>query len=314
MIDAMLASPWLSVVMPVHRGGEWLGEALASIPSVDEAGCGVEVIIRDSTPEGPCLEPIAPHRERLNIDYAYMPEVASWTRKTNIGVSRATAPYTCTLHQDDLWLDGRVECIRTMISQFPEAALLVTPARLVDSEGKGVGQWRPPFRPGFIDTEHYRDLLLVQNTIAMPAPVFRRDAYLAAGGLDESLWYTPDWDLWFKLADQGDIAYDVIPTTAFRLHSASQTMTGSRKELAEQLEIVRSRYNKPERRTQRIGKASVKINIALAEAAAGQLAALVRALKEIINLGPSNAIRYLRYSSFIDRVLPRLRLRLRGNL
>ena len=45
--------------------------------------------------------------------------------------------------------------------------------------------------------------LLVQNFIAVPSPVWRRDAWLACGGLDLDLWYTADWDIWLKLARHG---------------------------------------------------------------------------------------------------------------
>ena len=103
---------------------------------------------------------------------------------------------------------------------------------VVDAGGRDLGGWNPPFAPGVIDPAHFRAILLVQNSLAMPAPVFRRDAYLATGGLDETLWYTPDWELWLKLGAQGPIVFDPRPATAFRIHAGAQTMTRSRAELA----------------------------------------------------------------------------------
>ena len=307
-----MSRPFISVVMPVHGGGDWLDAALTSIRP-DGPG-EIELVIRDSTPGQSRADVVARHAGRLRIDYAYMPEVASWTRKTNLGVEAARADYVCTLHQDDLWLDGRLARAREMIGRFPDAALLLSPSLIADDAGRRLGQWRPPFRPGRIAPAIYRDLLLVQNSIAIPAPIMRRDGYLAVGGLDESLWYTPDWDLWLKLGDQGPVAYDPQPATAFRVHGHSLTMNGDRQEFAEQLEIVLARHLRAGSKTARISRASVRINTLLSEAALRNPQALLGALATFLALGPINGSRYLRYSRIVERALPRLRLRFAGAL
>jgi len=308
-------TPWLSVVMPVHRPEGWLDDALASIADQGEDMGAIEIIIRDSTPEGPEGERFAlRHAAKLAIDYAHVPEVPSWTAKTNRMVATARAAHVCTLHQDDLWLVGRAQMVRELVSRHPDAALLFGPARLIGASGRDLGGWNPPFAPGLLEPRRFREILLVQNSLAIPAPVFRREAYLAAGGLDETLWYTPDWELWLKLGSQGPVVFDPRPTTAFRIHPASQTMTRSREELAAQLGIVLDRHLRPDDRTARLSQASASINVALAEAAAGHSRAKWRALGTLLALGPVGAWRYLRYSRLAERLWPRLRLRWAGAL
>lgn len=304
--------PLLSVVMPVHAGERWLDAALASIES--GPGSMVEVIIRDSSPVASCETIVRRHAQRLRIDYAYMPETASWTRKTNLAVEAARAEHVAMLHQDDLWLPGRLAVVAEMIAQDRDAAVVVTPARIVGDSGRTLGLWRPPFTPGAVARDACRDDLLIQNNIAIPAPVFRRDAYLAAGGLDESLWYTPDWDLWLKLAAHGRVIYDPRPTVAFRIHRGSLTMTGDRREFAEQLQIVLDRHLPLGSREAQLCRASAKINVLLARAANGEAAAAFKALATIMGLGPRGLLRYLKASRLADRLLPRLRLRLSGGL
>lgn len=308
-----MSEPWLTIVMPVHRGGDWLDEALASIPSPNEEG-RIAVVIRDSTPEGPCNAPIDRHRARLPIDYEYLPEIASWTRKTNLGVEAAHSTYVCTLHQDDLWHPERSEILKNMIAAHPDAALYVTGANIIDQRANTVGPWQPPLESGVQDVREYRDRLLVQNSIAMPAPVWSRKAYLAVGGLDEKLWYTPDWDLWLKLSYEGPVVFDPRTTASFRLHGSSLTMTGDKGEMARELEDVLARHRFHDKRFAALGKASVKINSALAEASAGSKGAFARALGTFLGLGPIGAARYLHYSRLIERVWPRLRLRMKGTM
>ncbi len=302
--------PLLSVVMPVHGGGQWLDAALASVRA--RGRDDVEIVIRDSTPGESCEAIVKRHADRLRIDYAYLPEIPSWTRKTNLAVEAASAAHICHLHQDDLWLKGRLAVARDMIAAAPDAALLLTPALIVDGAGNRLGRWRPPFRVGRVDSAEYRDALLVQNSIAIPAPVFRRDAYLAAGGMDESLWYTPDWDLWFKLGEQGPIYYDPRAVTAFRIHKSSLTMTGDRQEFAEQMELVLERNLYAGGKTERISRTSARINALLSEAALGHSHALIKALAAFLALGPIEGSRYIRYSRILERVVPRLRLRFAG--
>lgn len=294
---------WLGVVMPVHRPCAWLDEALASIPE-DE---GVRVIIRDSTPEGSASDLISRHADRLDIDYEYLPDIPSWTRKTNIGVQASPSDHVCTLHQDDFWLPGRLDTIRALIAQHPDAALYLTGSQISGPTGNFLGKWRPAFSPGTIAAEDFRDRLVIQNSIAMPSPVFRRDAYLAAGGLDETLWYTPDWDLWFKLGEQGTVVFDETITTAFRIHGTSQTMSRSREEMREQMHIVLNRYAEPGSPIERIGRASAEINTALARAASGKGTEAIRAVSSLARLGPIKAAKYLRYSTLIPRLMPRLK-------
>ena len=64
---------------------------------------------------------------------------------------------------------------------------------------------------------------LIQNFIAIPSPVFRRSAVIDSGGLDESLWFSADWDLWLRLGAMGPVRFLAETLSAFRIHPASQT-------------------------------------------------------------------------------------------
>ncbi|MGA3402675.1 MAG: hypothetical protein ABSC95_25995, partial [Acetobacteraceae bacterium] len=154
--------------------------------------------------------------------------------------------------------------------------------------------------------------------VAAPAPVFRKAAWLACGGLDEQLWYTADWDIWLKLAASGPVFYHDELTTAFRIHNDSLTMTGSRSvaDFTSQMKIVLDRhlvkvrgYSKS---VGRAARASIAVNAALASAAAGDLTGLPQALFEVARLGPAGLLRYVRDSRIVERSVPRMRARLRG--
>lgn len=310
--------PLLSVIMPVHGGSEWIGATLDSL--VTEPGDGLEIIVIDSSETSATAEIVAQFVDRLPLRLLQRSDLTPWQTKTNLGVELATAEYVCILHQDDLWLPGRVEAVRRWLVSAPEAVLHLAPTLIIDRLARRMGRWNCPLpaeEP--LGTEFLLARLLVQNFVSVPAPVFRRSAWLACGGMDESLWYTPDWDIWLKLAATGPVVYHDDITTAFRVHGSSLTVTGARnpEEFRSQMQIVLDRHLGlipafSRRRVERAARASINVNVSLAAASSGSLAPALRAAASMLSLGPSGLRRYLRDSRLHERVLPRLRAKLTG--
>lgn len=315
----MSETPWLSVLMPIHEGEAHLPATLDSI--VAEHPAGIELIALDSSPHQRCAAIVDRYADRLPIRYHHMPECGPWTAKTNRAAAMARAPHLSMLHQDDLWRPGRVADLRRAIAANPDAALLLNASHIVDDRGQSLGLWRCPLAPGrALDWGEVADRLLVQNFIAIPAPVIRRADWLAVGGMDEALWYTADWDLYLKLARRGPVAYRNAATTAFRIHGGSQTVAGSANgdDFADQMTRVIDRHAgfvpAPLRRgARRRAATSTRINCALAATLAGRPGALPGAIASLLALGPRGAWRYLTDSRILERSLPRLRARFAGS-
>lgn len=308
-------NPWLTIVMPVHFGADFIGSALASVAS--ESPVGVEVRIYNSADDKGAARRVAERfSDQLSIIWQEREEIKSWTGKTNLGVSETEAPYIAMLHQDDLWLPGHLAAIRQSISDDPEAAMSIGSSRFADAKGRLLSAWKLPFSPGSYEGTGLFEALLVQNSIAIPSPVIKREAWLACGGLDDALWYTADWDLYLKLTRTGRIVVRPEATTAFRLHGGSLTMAG-RSDLDEfrlQLESVLTRHLEdfPDTSDTQVlqARASIDINCALAATSAGKPGTLPGALLALARLGPRGLSRYFAQSRIIDRVYPRLKLKL----
>ena len=146
----------------------------------------------------------------------------NWVAATNAGLREARGEYACFLHQDDIWLPGRLAAMRTEAARRP--TLILHPALFIGPQGRRLGTWRCPLPAGDVDSRLFVERLIVQNFIAIPTPVFAREAALGDGGLEESLWFTADWDLWFRLGRRQGIRYLTSPLAGFRVHRESQTM------------------------------------------------------------------------------------------
>lgn len=310
--------PFLSVVMPVHDGEEWITATLESLAA--EPTDGLEIIVIDSSTRRATADIVRQAANRLPIRLIERRDLDRWQTKTNFGVEQASAHHVCMLHQDDVWLPGRVAAVRRWLASAPDAVLHLAPTRIIDRNGATLGQWTCPLpTEQSLAAAFLLERLLVQNFISVLAPVFRRTAWLDCGGADPMLWYTADWDLWLKLAGAGTVIYHREVTTGFRVHGGSLTVTGSRDpgEFRAQMETVLDRHldrlqADVRQRVEASARASIQVNVSLAAASAGRWRALAGGAREVLSLGPAGILRYLRDSRLNERVMPRLRARLMG--
>lgn len=313
--------PWLSVILPVHHGEEWVGAALDSIAV--QADPGIEIVVIDTSADDATRRIVAGYEDRLDIRFVDPAGAEGCSLKTNRGVAMASADHVSWLCQDDVWLPGRTAAVRRWIEQDPEAALHLGASAIVDSAGRSLGTWHCPLPDDGrrLDREEVLKNLLVQNFVAVVSPIARKDAWLAVGGIDPALWYTGDWELWIKLARHGAVRHHREVTGGFRIHGQSATSQGSRDpaELLDQHEIVMRRHgdalrNSDARAVRRLAEASSTINMELAAAANGERGALLRAASKALALGPIGLAQYLNRSRIVERAMPRLRARVAGRL
>ncbi len=69
------------------------------------------------------------------------------------------------------------------------------------------------------------DILLRSNTISQPSCFARREAVKNAGGVDESLHYVMDWDLWTRLYQNG-ARFRRLDQTLSQVYMGDDTKTG----------------------------------------------------------------------------------------
>lgn len=308
-----MSAPWLSVVMPTYNGGAFLAAALESIRAQGGAG-DFEVIAVDDGSEDSTIATLEAYSARLPLRILRRPRSGNWVASTNHGLAVARGEYACLLHQDDLWMDGRLRALRSALDAAPDTSLLVHPSWFVDARGVRLGRWRCPLPEGRVDAALVAQRLIVQNFLAVPAPLFRRELALRTGGMDESLWYTADWDLWLKLSSSGAVVHHAEPLAAFRIHAASQTARRSSRgdDLRVQLQTVLRRHlprlAAGDRRLASVAEYSVDLNVALAGSLHSRRAPWGRLTARFLALGPAGWKRYLRDSRIAERVSARLRL------
>jgi GT2 family glycosyltransferase len=310
-------TPWLSVILPTYNGADYLTQTLGSM--VDQIDDQVEVIAVDDGSTDTTLAILHAFCRRLPLRILTRGRIGNWVANTNYGLAQARGRYACFLHQDDLWLPGRLRAMRLLLAREPKAALVLHASRYIDARGRDVGIWRSPLPAGRVDSRKLIERLLVQNFIAVPAPLFMREAALRVGGLDEELWYTADWDFWLKLASAGPIVYYPSPLAAFRIHPASQTAQGVSRagEMRRQIEVVLQKHLPAweaahPRRTEigRVARLSLEVNYAMAACAYGVRPSCLTLMGCFLALGPAGWYRFFHDSRIVERLSAQVKARL----
>lgn len=314
-----MIQPWLSVLIPTYNGEIHLPSALDSIIAQEDND--IECVVVDDGSTDTTLSILNAYQDKLLITILQRERQGNWVANTNYALSFARGEYVCFLHQDDLWLKNRLSTMKQLIKQFPEVDFFLHSSSFVDSEGNFLGLWRCPLPafPEIIKPRLMTEKLLMQNFISIPAPIFKREVALKVGGLDETLWYTADWDLWLKISARSNSLYCPKPLSGFRVHLNSQTIVRSSHlaDFRKQLERVLKKYLKlwdaPKALKKEIYKIaifSVDVNTALAGAIHRKNSDLFGLFVAFLILGPTGWYRYLKNSRIWERILARLKARL----
>ena len=306
--------PLLSVVMPTYNGEKFLTAALESVR--DQHDDGIELVIVDDGSRDHTLDIVRGFAAALPIRLITPGRLGNWVAATNLGLREASGDWACFLHQDDLWLPGRLKRLRSEM-ESNRGTLIIHDAMYVGPDGQELGPWTCPLSEGEVPTDQFIERLLVQNFIAIPSPVFRRNAVIRSGGLNEALWFSADWDLWLRLGALGPVRFIAETLSAFRVHPASQTAARKLQpnEWEQQLTTVLACHLESwpitgELRTsvERVARASIAVNSALSAASRGERIKPAAVLIQLLGLGPWGWHRYLRDSRIAQRVGSRLKV------
>lgn len=228
------AMPRLCIVMPSRDHRAFIGEALASIPLATDPS--IEVVVadgasRDGTPQL-LAELAAPHAGRLRWRSA--PD-AGPAAAVNRAVAAARGDLIGWLNSDDRYTEGAVERALHHFDAHPDHVMVYGHAEHVDLAGQPIGRY--PSRPPEAGLAAFAEGCFV----CQPTAFFRRAAFEALGGLDESLRTAFDFDLWLRLfkAWPGRIGFIDAVQAHSRVHAATITLRERRTVALEGLRVLR---------------------------------------------------------------------------
>ena len=222
----------VTVVVPSYQQGRFLEQALASIA---DQGVPVEVVVEDGGSDDESAEILARWKPRL-LSLRSGPD-GGQSAAINQGIRHGRAPYVAWLNADDFYQPGGLTRLVAALERHPQAPFAYGDCTIVDAQGKPLRRY--PTRP------FQRWVFANYCLISQPGTLIRRSAWQAAGGVDESLDMCMDYDLWWRLLNQGgDPVYVADCVAASREHGDTKTTTRRHDHYREARDVVRRHWGR----------------------------------------------------------------------
>lgn len=223
----------VSVILPNYNHGAFLPARLESI--VRQTYRDYELLLLDDASTDGSQDLLRIHAERygarliLNEKNSGSPFV-QWNR----GVRESSGRYLWIAESDDFADPKFLESLVPLLDEHPRVGIAYARSWLIDEQSKRIRLTPPtarlessaPWERDFVVAGRtaIAELLSFQCSIPNASGVlFRREAFVTAGGADEAMRLCGDWDLYVKILSQWDLSYCAQPLNFFRAaHAQSQ--------------------------------------------------------------------------------------------
>jgi glycosyltransferase involved in cell wall biosynthesis len=224
--------PLVSIVTPSYNQGQFIREAIESVLTQDYPN--IEYLVVDGGSRDSTLDVLRCYHRRVR--WISEPD-GGQADAINKGVAMTRGDIVAWLNSDDVYTPGAVSRAVEEIQAYPAVALVYGQAEEIDRSGAVIG---PYTQIGPFDLQR---LIHRLDFIVQPATFFRRAPFLAVGGLDTSLSYCFDYDLWIKLSLRFPAHYIPEVLARSRVYPETKTASGGLERLKEIERMIR-RYGR----------------------------------------------------------------------
>lgn len=219
------ANPLVSVIMSVHNGEQWLGQAIESI--IHQTYSNWEFIIIDDASGNAAQQVLQQYAKAdTRIKLTRKDTQQGLTRNLNTAINQCQGEYIARMDADDVSHPQRLEKQVAFLQSHPEVAMVASFIEMTDQYGNAIKAWaddRKAYSAAII-----RRILPWRNCIAHPS-VMIRTSVLRRYRYNEIQLNTEDWDLWLRMAAGGEVIEKINEVLLFyRVHPKSVTSTSNR--------------------------------------------------------------------------------------
>jgi glycosyltransferase involved in cell wall biosynthesis len=229
---AMSELPLVTIVTPTLNRGEFIRDTIESVLAQDYAN--IEYLVQDGGSSDATLQILKEYEGR--VDWVSEPDRCQ-THAIEKGFARGSGEILLWVNSDDVLRPGAVAAAVEAMTSDPRLGLVYGHADLLDRHGEVTQRYRS-------QELSLWDLVNLWVPICQPSAYFRRSAYEAVGGLDESLRWAMDYDLFIKLALRFPIRRVAEVWSGYRIHDETLSMTGGIPRFRELIGVIRRYSNR----------------------------------------------------------------------
>ncbi len=206
--------PLVSVITPSFNQASFIRETIESILTQDYPN--IEHIVVDGGSTDGTLEILRSY-SNLGGRFRYISESDNGqSHAINKGLNMASGQIIGWLNSDDTYLPGAISKVVEMFRDRPHYAMVYGKAYYINESSQTTGSFNvQPFD---------KEKLFETCIICQPAAFIQREIFARMGGVDESLHFCMDYDLWIRISKQYPVGYIDDYLANSRLHAACKSI------------------------------------------------------------------------------------------
>jgi len=222
-------APSLSVMMPAYNAERFIEEAVRGV--LAQTFTDFELLVVDDGSTDRTLAIVQAIDDPRIVVVSQPNQGAGAARRK--AVTMATAPIITCADADDVSRPNRFAAQMAFLAAHPDHVLVASQMSLL-REGRLVGQ------TAYRNTdEEIKKQLLRFNPIPQPSVMFRKAAYVGAGGYRDDYRTAEDYDLWLRMHRFGRFHVLEEPLVDYRLHGGQSKTSHTKRQLRETIAVKR---------------------------------------------------------------------------
>ncbi|MCU0565589.1 MAG: glycosyltransferase [Oculatellaceae cyanobacterium Prado106] len=213
--------PVWSVMITAYHRTTYLEQAILSVLNQGFSEKAMQIEVVDDCSATDDIAALVQRVGKGRVSYYRQPVNRGIFANWNTCIERSRGRWVHILSDDDEVLPGFYTAYqREMEQQGCDVA--IAPSLYINEHGQTIGRTeRLQPESGILNNALW--LLASQNPIRTPGIVVARQVYEQIGGFTTDLVFTPDWEMWARIAAHVPIAYLNQPYSHFRMHTSSET-------------------------------------------------------------------------------------------
>ena len=239
----------VSVVVASYNHARFLDRRMESL--LAQTYAQLEIIVIDDRSPDNSVDVLRKYEAHPNVRLVVRETNAGWVAVSNQGAELATGEYLLFANCDDACEPEMIERLVASLATNPTAGLAFCRSVMIDEQDAVITDDFAMREPAFRDFCR-TDVLIPRAVMArfllvacvipnLSAALFRRQAFVDAGALPPDYRACSDWDLFFRVVRDRDVAYVATPLNLFRQHrNTIRSTTRDRVTLEEYLRLLLS--------------------------------------------------------------------------
>lgn len=187
----------VSFLLPVHNGGAWLAEAVASV--LAQSWRALELLVIDDHSSDGAVDRLPRHDPRLRVLPSPCRGIVA---ALNAGLAAARGGWIARMDADDVCAPERIAAQMAYAAACPQIDIIASRVDLIDTAADS-GLWRYiAWSNALTEPQDIARELFVESPLVHPTVLLRSDLLRQLGGWREGD-FPEDYELWLRAAQAG---------------------------------------------------------------------------------------------------------------